>query len=102
MTGVAAFGRSWWCRGGGAAVLFLLAVVVSFREPRDVIFWAAIVLFVLHCAQSVRRYLRDRRNRTTAVVTHHHRSLPTRPVLAPVSFLPPSITSLIRLDFPPK
>lgn len=64
--------RDWWCRGGGAAVLSLMAVVAVFRKPSDPIFWAAAAFLVTHTTISVRRYLRARRVRTTATVTRHH------------------------------
>lgn len=93
-------GRAWWCRGGGMAVLMLLATVVWFRDSRDLIFWAALAFFAAHTGMAVRRYLADRRSRITATVTHHHHA---QPVPDPAfSFLPMPITSLIRLDLPPK
>ena len=97
--------RTWSCRGGGLAVLMLLATVVWFRQPRDVIFWAAIAFFVAHTVIATWRYVRDRRLRTTAEVIRHHRSHPVSPApIAPqVFFSPAPITSLIRLDvYPPK
>jgi hypothetical protein len=83
----------------------LLATVFWFRQPRDVIFWAAISFFVLHTGLSVWRYLRDRRARTTAEVIRHHRSHPVSPApFSQLSFIPAPITSLIRIDVsrPPK
>jgi sterol desaturase/sphingolipid hydroxylase (fatty acid hydroxylase superfamily) len=94
-----AFGRSWWCRGGGAAVSALLAVVAVHRNVRDVIFWAAVVFFLAHTVQAIRRYLRDRRLRTTATVIRHHRSQPPAPL---TSFIPMPVNSLVRLEIPPK
>lgn len=64
--------KDWWCKGGGAAVLSLLAVVVTFRRPNDLIFWAAIAFFVGHTAMAVRRWIRARRARITATVIRHH------------------------------
>jgi len=66
------FARDWWCRGGGAAVLALMAVVATFRRPTDLIFWAAASFLVGHTAMAARRWARDRRSRTTATVTRHH------------------------------
>lgn len=94
--------KTWWCRGGGAAVLFLLAVVVVFRDARDVIFWAAIALFAVHTALTGWRYRDDRRARTTATVLHHHHAHPVSDRVPPLVFAPLPITSLIRLDIPPK
>jgi hypothetical protein len=62
----------WWCRGGGAAVLALVAVVSTFRGPSDLIFWAAVGFLVGHTAIAVRRWTVSRRLRTTATVTRHH------------------------------
>lgn len=101
MTEVGVFGRSWWCRGGGAATLLLLATVVWFRDPRDLIFWAAVAFFAAHVVQTTRRYLWHRRHRTVATVTRHHRTQPA-PAPFPTTFLPPPATSLIRLDIPLK
>lgn len=95
-------GKCWWCRGGGMAVLVLLATVVWFRDTRDLIFWAAIGFFVAHTAMTVRRYVLDRRARTTATVIRHHDSHPVDFTAPPFSFIPMPITSLIRLDLPPK
>lgn len=96
-------GKSWWCRGGGAAVLMLLATVVWFRDARDLIFWAAIAFFVAHTAMAVRRYVLDRRASTTATVIRHHDAHYYVDVTAPpFSFIPMPIASLIRLDLPPK
>ena len=64
--------RDWWCKGGGAAVLALLAVVVTFRRPHDLIFWAAVAFFVGHTAMAVRRWIKARRVRITATVIRHH------------------------------
>lgn len=72
MSEAKAFGRSWWCQGGGGAVLALLATVTLFRDARDAIFWAAIAFFVGHLLVTVWRYRSDRRVITTAVVTRHH------------------------------
>ena len=94
--------KTWWCRGGGAAVLFLLAVVVLFRDARDVIFWAALAFFVAHTAMTGWRYHTDRQKRTSATVLRHlqaHRVAPAPPT--PL-FVPMPINSLIRLDLPPK
>lgn len=78
-----AFGHSWWCRGGGAAVLVLLAVVGFFRHPRDTIFWIAIAFFVTHTALAVRRYLVERKARSTAVVLRHHQTQAPTVVFTP-------------------
>lgn len=94
-------GRTWWCHGGGAAVLLLLAAVAFFRAPHDVIFWAAVGFFTAHTAITLRRYRRDRRARTTATVIRHHRSHPDL-VAPPLVFVPAPVTSLIRIDIPPK
>jgi 4-hydroxybenzoate polyprenyltransferase len=95
--------KAWWCRGGGAAVLALLTVVVVFRAPRDGIFWAAIAFFVAHTGMAVWRYRAERRDRITATVVHHHQSRPTPdPRSTKIVFAPPPIASIIRLDFPPK
>jgi hypothetical protein len=67
-----AFGKTWWCRGGGAAVVMLLAVVSIFRAPRDGIFWAAVGFFLAHAVLTVRRYQRERKARAVATVTRHH------------------------------
>lgn len=67
-----ALAKTWWCRGGGAAVVMLLAVVSVFRAPRDAIFWAAVAFFLAHTALTLRRYLVERRHRTTATVIRHH------------------------------
>lgn len=64
--------REWWCRGGGAAVATLLAVVACFRGPSDPVLWAAVSFLVAHTALAVRRWSRGRRSRTTATVTRHH------------------------------
>lgn len=85
--------RSWWCQGGGAAVTALLAVVVVFRAPRDVIFWAALVFFLGHTALAVWRYLRDRRLRLTVSVVRVHESAVEPP--APIVFAPASINALM-------
>lgn len=98
-------GRTWWCHGGGAAVLLLLAAVAFFRAPHDVIFWAAIGFFVAHTAITLWRYRHDRRARTTATVIRHHqahRPDPDRVLPLPLAFSPPPVTSLIRLDLPPR
>ena len=104
MTEARTLGKTWWCRGGGAAVLMLLAVVSFFRAPRDLIFWAAILFFFAHTAMALRRYLNDRRARTTATVIRHLDSQPVRVrPAAPMVFINPRpITSLIRVDLPPK
>lgn len=100
MSELTSVARAWWCRGGGAAVLALLAVVVVFRAPRDAIFWAAIGFFAAHTGMTLWRYLRDRRRRTTATVLRHHDAQPMpTPSLV---FSPLPITSLIALDIPPK
>jgi hypothetical protein len=90
------FGRSWSCRGGGLAVSLLLITVVCFRQPRDLIFWAALAFFAVHTAMTVWRYLRERRARTSATVIRHHDSLPVLPVV----FLPNPVHSLISLKTP--
>lgn len=95
-----ALGKSWWCRGGGAAVVMLVAVVSVFRAPRDGIFWIAIAFFVAHTALTVRRYLIERRNRTTATVLRHHHAADTPS--SGMMFLPFPITSLVPLEIPPK
>jgi hypothetical protein len=89
-----AFGKSWWCHGGGAAVILLMVVVSVFRHPRDLIFWAAIVFFAGHTAMTVRRYLTERKARTTATVIRHHQTHAdtTRP--SELVFSPPPITSI--------
>lgn len=69
---VSAFGRAWWCRGGGAAVVALLVAVAVFRAPRDVLFWIAIGFFVGHLILAVFRYARSRRYRATVEVSHRH------------------------------
>lgn len=69
-----AFGKSWWCHGGGAATLILMVVVSVFREPRDLIFWAAVAFFAGHTAMAVRRYLIERAARATATVIRHHQT----------------------------
>lgn len=74
------FAHDWWCRGGGAAVLALLAVVATFRRPDEPMFWAAVAFFVAHTALAVRRWLRARRIRITAtVIRHHDRHAPVFP-----------------------
>jgi hypothetical protein len=73
---VGRFARDWWCRGGGAAVLALMAVVATFRRPTDPIFWAAAAFLAGHTAIAARRWSRDRRSRTTATVTRHHGPVP--------------------------
>jgi hypothetical protein len=70
------FARDWWCRGGGAAVLALMAVVATFRRPTDPIFWAAAAFLAGHTAMAARRWSRERRQRTTATVTRHHSRVP--------------------------
>lgn len=95
--------KSWWCQGGGMAVLMLLATVIWFRDGRDLIFWAAIAFFVAHTALAVGRYVVDRRSRTTATVIRHHDSHYVDVTVPPFSFIPMPIASLIRLDLvPPK
>lgn len=97
--------KTWWCHGGGLAVLFLLAVVVWFRDARDVIFWASVAFFVAHLAMTGWRYHADRRSRTSATVLRHHRAHRVGdPVTSPTTsmFVPMPIGSLIRLDVPPK
>lgn len=64
--------KDWWCHGGGAAVLALLTVVLVFRRPHDLLFWAAIAFFAGHTAMAVRRWVKARRVRITATVVHHH------------------------------
>ena len=91
--------RSWWCRGSGAVILLLLAVVMVFRSHHDLLFWAAIGFLVTHTVLALARYLRDRRTRIAVLVTHSHLSHSQAPR---VIFSPPSPTSLIPLDFPPK
>lgn len=86
-----AVGKSWWCRGGGAAVLMLLVTVVWFRDARDLIFWAAIGFFAVHTAQAVYYYRRARQARTTATVIHHHHTQRPNPSLV---FLPLPVVSL--------
>lgn len=96
---------TWWSRGGGPAVLFLLATVVWFREARDLIFWAAIAFFLAHTAITVLRFRSDRQARITATVIRHHRSHrfgQPSPTPVPLVCHPVPITSLIRLDLPPK
>lgn len=66
--------HDWWCRGGGAAVLALLAVVATFRRPDDPMFWAAVAFFTAHTALAVRRWLRARRIRMVRA-TSRSRSL---------------------------
>jgi hypothetical protein len=94
-----AIGKSWWCHGGGAAMLLLLATVLWFRQPRDLIFWAAIVFFVAHTAQALWRYWRARQAQTTATVVHHHHTQRAAP--ASLIFLPLPINSMIGLDSVP-
>lgn len=98
--------KTWWCRGGGAATVLLLVVVSIFRAPRDAIFWIALAFFVAHTALSVRRYLIERKHRTTATVLRHHRSdtAPARPGRSggPVVFPGVPVNSLIPLKIPPK
>lgn len=104
MSELTSVARAWWCRGGGAAVLALLTVVVVFRAPRDGIFWAAIGFFLAHTGMTLWRYLRDRRRRATATVLRHHEAQPMSapgPVPA-LAFSPLPVTSLIALDIPPK
>lgn len=97
---LAAFGKSWWCRGGGAATLLLLVVVSVFRAPRDAIFWAAVAFFAAHTVLTVRRYLVERRHRTTATVIRHHNADVT---VAPVVPLRPlTVNSLMPLKTTPK
>lgn len=95
-----ALGKTWWCRGGGAAVVMLLAVVSVFRAPRDAIFWAAVAFFLAHTALTVRRYLIERRNRTTATVLRHHHA-DDKPT-GGITFLPLPINSLVPLEIPAK
>jgi hypothetical protein len=95
----AALGKSWWCRGGGAAVVMLLAVVSVFRAPRDAIFWIAVAFFIAHTALTVRRYLIERRNRTTATVLRHHHATDAP---AGMVFRPVPVNSLVPLKIPPK
>lgn len=83
--------HDWWCRGGGAAVLALLAVVATFRQPTDFMFWAAVAFFVGHTALAVRRWLRSRRIRITATVTRHH-DRHTEPALPSPPLLPLKVT----------
>lgn len=80
-------------------MLMLMAVVSFFRAPRDLIFWAAIAFFAAHTAMTLRRYLRERRVRTTATVIRHHQAHPTP---ATVVFLPSPVSSLISLEKLPK
>lgn len=91
------WGRSWWCRGGGAAVLFLLAVVSLFRDHRDAIFWIAVLFFVGHTVHAVLRYRRERRVRASATVIRHH---DTDPPIAKIFFIPQPVNSLIPLKNP--
>jgi hypothetical protein len=97
-----ALGKSWWCRGGGAAVLGLLAAVLAYRDIHDPIFWIAIAFFAAHTVQAIRLYRQGRRLRTTATVIQHYRSQPVLPLGPPLLFSPAPITSVIRLDLPPK
>ena len=80
--------HDWWCRGGGAAVLALLAVVATFRRPTDLIFWAAVAFFVVHTGLAVRRWLRARRIRITATVIRHHDRHSDAPAFQPPPLLP--------------
>lgn len=92
MSELKAFGRSWWCRGGGAAVLTLLVVANVFRAPRDLLFWAAVAFFVGHTALAVRRYRRDRKARvTTTVIRHHEAHVPL--IFGPPLLVPLKITT---------
>ena len=83
--------HDWWCRGGGAAVLALLAVVATFRRPTDLIFWAAVAFFVVHTGLAVRRWLRARRIRITATVIRHHER-EDAPLFPPPPLLPLRVT----------
>lgn len=95
-----AWSKTWWCRGGGAAVLFLLTVVTVFRQPHDAIFWLAVSFFVAHTGLAVQRYRRERRIRAQAIVISHHQAQAAP--LFPVFFFPQPINSLIPLHKPPQ
>lgn len=82
--------RDWWCKGGGAAVFALMAVVATFRRPSDLIFWAAIAFFVGHTALAVRRWIKARRLRITATVIRHHQSHRPAPYQFPPAPLKPA------------
>lgn len=91
-----AFVKTWWCRGGGAATLLLLAVVSIFRAPRDVIFWIAVGFFVAHTAMAVRRYRQERKARATATVIRHHQThTGSRQQYRGIVFTPPPANSLL-------
>jgi hypothetical protein len=95
------FARDWWCRGGGAAVVALMAVVATFRSPTDLMFWAAAAFLAGHTAIAARRWYRGRRSRTTATVTRHHRPwsepfLPTLPTIPARSLVSDQKHTLIR------
>lgn len=90
-----AFVKTWWCRGGGAATLLLLAVVSIFRAPRDVIFWIAVSFFVAHTALAVRRYRIERKARATATVLRHHQTHSSHQRYRGIVFTPPPANSLL-------
>lgn len=90
-----AFVKTWWCRGGGAATLLLLAVVSIFRAPRDVIFWIAVGFFVTHTAMAVRRYRIERKARSTATVIRHHQAHKPGQQYRGIVFTPPPANSLL-------
>lgn len=92
-----AFGRTWWCRGNGAAVLVLAIAVGVFRSPHDPVFWFSLAFFVAHSALSVRRFLRERRLRTTATVVLTHPAAQYG-----IAFYPLPVNSLVAVDVPPK
>lgn len=88
--------KNWWCKGGGAAVLALLAVVITFRRPHDLIFWAAIVFFVGHTAIAIRRWLKARRVRITATVIRHHERQQPMPYQFPPAPLQPARVAVAK------
>lgn len=92
-SGLKDLGLCWWCRGAGAAVLALLAAVLVFRAPHDLIFWAAWTFFAIHTVTTVIRFRRARHHRTTVAVTRtHHR---TKPPLPPIVFAPVTATAAL-------
>jgi len=90
-----AFGKIWWCHGGGAATSLLLIVASVFRAPRHVLFWAALAFFIAHLAMAIRRYLTERRARTSATVTRHHHARTGGYRINGMVFTPPPANSLL-------
>lgn len=94
--------KTWWCRGGGAAVVMLLTVVSVFRNARDGIFWVAVAFVAAHTAMSVRRFLIHRKSRGTATVIHHHHTRPATVSRGPAFIPSPSRSLLVPIKITAK